>query len=71
MLRKKLRNKRDKMKPYHIYVPELPEDITCGMKSRLISCIFCKCQILASPDLAKYEDHLQVSLADADNFPIC
>jgi len=29
------------------------------MKTRLICCIFCKCQILASPDLAKYEDHLQ------------
>jgi len=29
------------------------------MKTRLISCIFCKCQILASPDLVKYEDHLQ------------
>ena len=45
-------------------VPELPEDITCDMKTRLICCIFCKCQILASPDLAKYVDHLQVSLAD-------
>ena len=42
-------------------------NIICGMKSRLISCIFCRCQILASTDLAKYEDHLQVKLVSLDD----